>query len=377
MNKLIYLSINKYSAAVFLIIIFLGILTFVTSNEPLIFFSNFIIPDGISYLFYLEKIRQGNTILEVAQEQFPSIPNSALLWYFYAPIIQTSGAIGIFIVNLTLVSIINKFIDPRALFFLPYFLVSAILPSKDLLVLALLIPLVTSLISNQIFLAVAISLALFFIRDGAGITAMVIVASYLTYRHLRLKPSTIAWLAFLVAFFMNSFIPDLLGGGFIYERNLSVSQIYSNQIINSGSILDYPIRVFANISNLSFRQPIFDIDGNLAIYPLSLYISGTSNLAVFILTIKTLSQKNTSNEIRLISLFFLVSIFAISLSPFVGPRYQLPMTVIVVSYLLSNSFSKKIFYKYFLISLLCSMIAIFLYSFTIGYPAPSSPGPIL
>jgi hypothetical protein len=377
LNKLIYLSINKYSATIFLTIIFLGILTFVTSNEPLIFFSNFIIPDGISYLFYLEKIRQGNTILEVAQEQFPSIPNSALLWYFYAPIFQTSGAIGIFIVNLTLVSIINKFIDPRTLIFLPYFIVSAILPSKDLLVLALLIPLVTSLISNQIFLAMAISLALFFIRDGAGIIAMVIVASYLTYRHLRLKPGTIAWLAFLVAFFTNSFMPDLLGGSFIYERNLSVSQIYSNPIINSGSILDYPIRVFANVSNLSFRQPIFDIDGNLAIYPLSLYISGTSNLAVFILTIKTLSQKNTSNEIRLISLFFLVSIFAISLSPFVGPRYQLPMTVIAVSYLLSNSFSKKIFYKYFLISLLCSMLAILLYSVTIGYPVPSSPGPIL
>jgi hypothetical protein len=192
-----------------------------------------------------------------------------------------------------------------------------------------------------------------------------------------LKPGTIAWLAFLVAFFTNSFMPDLLGGSFIYERNLSVSQIYSNPIINSGSILDYPIRVFANVSNLSFRQPIFDIDGNLAIYPLSLYISGTSNLAVFILTIKTLSQKNTSNEIRLISLFFLVSIFAISLSPFVGPRYQLPMTVIAVSYLLSNSFSKKIFYKYFLISLLCSMLAILLYSVTIGYPVPSSPGPIL
>lgn len=374
MIRLIYRRINKYSIAALLAIIFLGILTFVTSNKPLLLFSNFIIPDGVSYLFYLEKIRDGYTILEVAQEQFPSIPNSALLWYFYTPIFQTSGIIGIFLVNLILVLILNKFIDPRALIFLPYFIVSAILPSKDLLVLALLIPLVITLIGNQVFLAMAISLALFFIRDGAGMTAIVIVASYLTYRYLRLRPGTIALLAFFVAFFMNSYIPDLLGGSFIYERNHSVSQIYSNSIINSGGILDYPIRVFGNASNLALRQPIIDIDGNLAIYPLSLYISGITNLTVFILSIQFVSQKNTSNEIRLISLFFLVSIFAISLSPFVGPRYQLPMTVVALSYLLSNEFSKKIFYKYFLISLLGSILAIPLYSLSIGYPAPSSAG---
>lgn len=319
MNKLIFQSINKYSVAVLLTIILLGILTFITANKPLIFLSNFIIPDGVSYLFYLEMIRDGYAILEVAQEQFPSIPNSALLWYFYAPIYQSFGVISIFLVNLILVLIINKFINPKAICFLPYFIVSAILPSKDLLVLALLIPLVATLLSNRIFLAMTISLALFFIRDGAGVTAMVIVASYLAYKKLRLKSATIALLAFMIAFFINGFIPTLLEGSFIYERNNSVSKIFSNSIINSGSILDYPIRVFANASNLAFRQPIIDIDGNLAIYPLSLYISGISNLAVFVITIKAIIQKNITYKIRLISLFFLVSIFAISLSPFVGP----------------------------------------------------------
>lgn len=354
--------------------IFLAILTFVTGNEPLLLFSNFIIPDGVSYLFYLEKIRDGYTILEVAQEQFSSIPNSALLWYFYVPIFQASGIFGIFLVNLILILIINKFIDPRALIFLPYFIVSAILPSKDLLVLALLIPLVTALIGNQVFLAIAISLALFFIRDGAGVTAMVIVISYLTYRCLRFNPGTVALLAFFVTFFMNSYIPDLLGGSFIYERNYSVAQMFSNSLINSGSVLDYPVRVFANASNLALRQPIVDIDGNLAIYPLSLYISGITNLAVFIIAIKTVIKKNVTNKIRLISLFFLVSIFAISLSPFVGPRYQLPMTVVTLSCFLSDNVFKKIFYKYFLTTLICSILAVPIYSLTIGYPEPSSRG---
>lgn len=176
---------------------------------------------------------------------------------------------------------------------------------------------------------------------------------------------------------MNGFIPALLAGSFIYERNNSVSEIFSNSLVNTGSILDYPIRVFANASNLSFRQPIIDLDGNLAIYPLSLYISGITNLTVFIITIKAVIQKNISNEIRLISLFFLVSLFTISLSPFVGPRYQLPMTVVTLSCLLGDSFFKKIFYKYFLISLCCSILAVPVYTFTIGYPEPSSRGATL
>ena len=377
MNKLNYQSINKYSIAVLLGIIFLGILTLFTNNEPLIFFSNFIVPDGASYLYYLEKVHEGYSILEVAQEQFPSIPNSALLWYFYTPIFQTSGVIGLFLINLVLVLVINKFIDPRALIFLPYFIVSAVLPSKDLLVLTLIIPLAITLIGNRMFLAIAISLALFFIRDGAGLVAMLVVASYLTYKHLRLKPGAVALLAFFVAFLMHGFIPALLAGSFIYERNNSVSEIFSNSLINTGSILDYPIRVFANASNLSFRQPIIDLDGNLAIYPLSLYISGITNLTVFIITIKAVIQKNISNEIRLISLFFLVSLFAISLSPFVGPRYQLPMTVVTLSCLLDDSFFKKIFYKYFLISLCCSILAVPVYTFTIGYPEPISRGATL
>lgn len=377
MNKLNYQSINKYSIAVLLVIIFLGILTFFTNNEPLIFFSNFIVPDGASYLYYLEKVREGYSILEVAQEQFPSIPNSALLWYFYTPIFQALGAIGLFLINLVLVLVINKFIDPRALIFLPYFIVSAVLPSKDLLVLALIIPLTIALIGNQIFLAAAISLALFFIRDGAGLVAMLIVASYLSHKHLGLKPGKVALLAFFVAFLINGFIPTLLGGSFIYERNNSVSEIFSNSLINTGGILDYPIRVFANASNLAFRQAIIDFDGNLAIYPLSLYISGITNLTVFMITIKAVIQKNIANEIRLISLFFLVSIFAISLSPFVGPRYQLPMTVVALSCLLSDSSFKKIFYKYFLISLFCSILAVPVYTLTIGYPEPPSRGATL
>lgn len=200
MNKPNYQSINKYSIAVLLAIIFLGTLTLFTNNEPLIFFSNFIVPDGASYLYYLVKIREGYSILEVAQEQFPSIPNSALLWYFYTPIFQTSGVIGLFLINLVLVLVlvINKFIDPRALIFLPYFIVSAVLPSKDLLVLTLIIPLAITLIGNRIFLAIAISLALFFVRDGAGLVAMLVVASNLTYKYLRLKPGAVALLAFLL-----------------------------------------------------------------------------------------------------------------------------------------------------------------------------------
>jgi len=377
MNKPIYPTMNKYSITILLAIIFLGILTFVTGNEPIILFSNFIIPDGLSYLFYLEKIRDGNTILEVAQEQFPSIPNSALLWYFYTPIFQILGVIGLFLINVILVLLINKLIDPRALMFIPYFIVSAILPSKDLLVLALLIPMVITLLGNQIFLAMAISMVLFFIRDGAGVSAMAIVISYLTYKYLRLNQGTVALLTFIAAFIINSYIPDLLGGSFIYERNFSVSQMYSNPLINSGGLLDYPVRVFANASNHAFRQPIIDIDGNLAIYPLSLYISGITNLAVFLIAIRTLIQKNAACKIRLISQFFLVSIFAISLSPFVGPRYQLPMTVVTLSYCLSDRLFKKLFYKYFLFSLICSLLAVPIYSFTIGYPEPSSRGATL
>lgn len=376
-SKLLNLSINKHLLGVILAIILIGITVLITNNVAFLNLSNFIVPDGVAYLYYLEKIQEGFTILQVAQAQFPGIPNSALLWYFYSPIFQYFGAVGTFLANLLIIFIISKNINPKALIFVPYFLISAVLPSKDLLVLASSILLVNALIKNKILISLLISLAIFFIRDGAGVVAIGMVFAYLIYRHGGIGRKKLVIFALLLAFLLNEIVSMLFIGSFIYDRNYEVALIHGNPFANTGTIMDFPIRLFANATNLAFRQPFIDVDGNLAIYPLSLYISGVTNFAVLLCSIKVLFLKKITDNAYISILLYVTSLLIVSFNPFVGPRYQLPMTVITLSYIICSNIYKKIFYKFFWISLITSMLIVPIYILTIGYPAPSSGGPTL
>ena len=65
------LSINKYLLCAVFAMSLIGVTVLISNNIPFFYLSNFIVPDGASYLYYLGKIQEGYTILEVAQEQFP------------------------------------------------------------------------------------------------------------------------------------------------------------------------------------------------------------------------------------------------------------------------------------------------------------------
>jgi hypothetical protein len=105
-----------------------------------------------------------------------------------------------------------------------------------------------------------------------------------------------------------------------------------------------------------------------------LYVSGVVNFAILLFGIRVLFLKKVTDRIYVAIFLYIVSLLIISLNPFVGPRYQLPVTAILLSYFLDEDSYNKKFKKYFCISLLCSMLAIPIYHLTIGYPEPSSTG---
>jgi hypothetical protein len=87
-----------------------------------------------------------------------------------------------------------------------------------------------------------------------------------------------------------------------------------------------------------------------------------------------LFQKGVTNRICVVILLYIVSLLIISLNPFVGPRYQLPVAAVLLSSFLDEDTYNKRLRKYISVSLLCSMLAIPVYHLTIGYPEPSSTG---
>ena len=117
---------------------------------------------------------------------------------------------------------------------------------------------------------------------------------------------------------------------FIYLRNQNIA------IANPSVGLDYvdgtypyTLKVFLNLTNFAFRPNIYNVDGGFALIAVAYYFSGVSMLYMLFLLIRRLRLKPFESDVVEISaVLFFSSLFIVSLSPLIQPRYLLPASVI-------------------------------------------------
>jgi hypothetical protein len=217
-----------------------------------------------------------------------------------------------------------------------------ILPSKDFLIFSITSLLIYNIYGKNWFFCIFLALVSFLVRDGAGlINAVIILACYI-FNSYKISKKLIFINIFLAGIISSLIIENIMGNYFVFARNKEVSDIYTNENLPSyGSITGYISRVFANITNLAFRQPIFDIDYNLSILGLFYFISGFFSVLTFIYFIKkVLSNNRDSYKNNVLLIVYFTSLFSISLNPLVSSRYLLPIIAAIIGNLFYKSKSE-------------------------------------
>jgi hypothetical protein len=259
------------------------IFLFLTKNEPFLYLSNFIVPDGQTYLFYINEINNGFPLLEIGPEQFFGLPNSFLLWFSYLIPFQFLGSLGILFLNIAILILLFRIINPICILLIPYLLISLTLPSKDFLIFSITSLLIYNIYYKNWIFSVILALASFLVRDGSGLINAVVILACFIFNHYKISKKFIFINTFLAGAISSLIIEFIMGDYFVFARNKEVSGIYTNENLPLyGSITGYISRVFANITNLAFRQPIFDVDYNLSILGLFYFISGFFGILTFI-----------------------------------------------------------------------------------------------
>jgi hypothetical protein len=251
----------------------------------------------------------------------------------------------------------------------PHYIQLVILPSKDLIVLYFYIATISCLVSSRFKSAIIISLLSYFVRDAAPVILLSIVtASYLicTKKINTYKFVIYFFLSCQIGFLLLDFISEHIYI-FAFERNkLSFETVSSGYFKEVPYFLAYIFRIFFNLTNMAFRLPFIDDLGLLSVASCFFYFSGLSNLICLVLSSKFLSSHDL--KLKFISVSYYVSIFIISLNPFVQGRYQLPMVIICGLYFFKKYTLGRIF-RFYLYAMICSILGRSIY-FILGIPFP-------
>lgn len=268
----------------------------------------------------------------------------------------------------------NGWIWPYALFFfLPYYIVASPLPSKDIFV--LLIFCLCWIVYNKkssllksvklIFLC----LLMFFVRDGFSVILM--ITFFLLYLQEKLRINNILLLlgVFIFCSLFWSVFEKIFENSFIYARSVGVAS--ESNVLDPNEMLTfagYVTRIFGNATNLAFRSPLLDLGGHLNLLSFSYWISGLTLLCFLTCCVLSISSKNTYD--RFLSTFGLTILLFISVTPYVQPRYLLPLCVIIPSF---SYITPKSFLSLIILSFVVSIVASYLYVLLGNYPPPPEP----
>lgn len=355
------------------------VLQFMSGNFPLGGISNWLIPDGLTYHEVVRTLASDgfDAIGGVVPEQFAGVPVNPALFLYYFPFYTIFGVFGYLIANLLLAySCGNKYVL-LAIVLTPYFLISFALPSKDLLVLALFIPLIDLLIRRRFLWTIPLSVLIFLVRDGAGVIALgCIMATLLTPQRslYRLYLIIVAAIAITV---LNSWVYEYFSEAFIMSRNLQIAQEEGNFDVGGEGVATYLVRLIGNSTNLSFRPVFFDISGNVPLLAVAYWISGWSQIVCTIFSVEYLVRDSTDTRSSTMAMLFLVSLLIISLNPLVQPRYQLFFVVILLGHVLRTRPAIDVIRAY-LYALLISLAAAGAYLLSgIGLPPAYESGQLV
>lgn len=337
------------------------------SENQIYIFSNFLIPDGLIYHRSLSEVLSGRKDLSYFSGSW-GVP----IYYFAFGYL---GIIGFLVANTILIVISAWFLPRRipyfALFVYPYFLLSLILPSKDILVLFMFTACFSSLIAKRFFVGLLLCFIVYFIRDGAFfiLLPVIILAWYISKGGNSILAVV---LTFVIGTALSLGLELIAGNWFVFTRNQHIFEKYAaDKFGDISGMQAYFVRVFLNLTNWAFRPMFMDKEGGMAVTAISFFISGVSSLAAAFYSIRMLVQKTFSSA-TISSVFYFVSLAVISLNPMVHPRYQLPASVIVTA-VAYDRYGKRDMIQSYLFVIAISALAYLVYALAnVPFPPETS-----
>lgn len=358
-------TVNKLSLLFFLSLIFIS-LQILSDGNSLLNFSYWLIPDSVTNFELTFKFVNGEFTLG-------DFGGSAGVQLYYS-IFFHAGIAGFILANIILLSVGVKKFGLTALYvpllFYPHYLQLIILPSKDMMVLAIYFFVFFLLLNRYFLMAIFISALSYFIRDGAMYVLLPMVIVALLVYKTNLKPIYIVVTSFFVGvitfFVLASFAEEF--HFFALTRNsASLLTLSSDQFRNLPLEFAYIGRVFFNLTNMAFRLPYFDNLGMVSVASIFFYISGISSLVCCGISIRNIF-KSTDKGTLFVSTCYFVSLFVISLNPFVQGRYQLPIAVIC-SVVFFRTLKTRLIFKIYIVAIAISLVGRFVYiSLNIPFP---------
>jgi hypothetical protein len=294
-------------------------------------FSGWFVPDGIT-MFYSAIDSRGLSFGEIA-EIFQAAAGLAVTMSFLVSIHPLAPALFNLLALMATCAMQPQgrgFLNAFLLVACPYFLLSASLPSKDIVVLlmySVILRMIWTGPPQRLFvLAAPASGAIFLVRDGFAIMLAVAILA-IALRELLRMPLVVfgAVLASSCAVFWTV-SEGLFEGSFLIARALAVAE--QGSTLDPASITTaqgYLVRLVGNATNLAFRPAVLDVNGQFNLLNGAYWASGVTLLVTLGASVRALRSKQ-AHDLRL-GLLVLSLLLMVSVTPYVQPRYLLPLVV--------------------------------------------------
>lgn len=327
----------------------------------LIGINNIVFVDGRNYIGMIKDLLHKDLKLS-------DLLSSWLMYGIYIIPAYFLGTLGVIIFNHVILYfsykniLFNKIHIITFCLFMPFFFIVSFLPNKENLVLFLSFIFVVLIYKELFFFAFLTALWSLFVRDGHGAYLLLFTIMIVIKFPYRIGILLIFLGGTIVDFYLKEII-DMLDL-FILNRIMYVIES------TEATIVSYPLRIFANISNLASRVFIFD-GTSLSLTGIGLYLAGLGIFMATILAVYNLFLNYNKNDIfeNRLAVMFLLSILIFSVSPLIQPRYLIPLALIylVTSPSINEYKNKKLFYL-LIISFIFSTVLRITYTFSIGLP---------
>lgn len=366
---------NKYVSylAGLIIIVFYPFLAFFNGDRPS-FLSGWLVPDGVT-LFNSARVYANYSINEVVYlnriNTGEVVFNSILVGaHIYAPALI--NAILLIVASFLLLKK-TRFNLAFIVFFIPYYVVSLPLPSKDIIVLLIFAISLIFFLDERCRFGFAISLfccfLLFFFRDGFALIlgATLIVTNFAI--KFRIKVNFIILSSLIASSIFWVLFKYYLNESFIATRTFALAKTHEHFSFEfMTSFVGYFVKLIGNSTNLAFRPQMIDVNGGFYILGLAFWISGVTLLATFYFGLIALRSINI-RDVK-IGMIIILPLILLSIVPFVQPRYLLPLILLMP---LLSFVTVARFVRTFVIFMGISIIALFVYRLVGFYPDYAYP----
>lgn len=354
------LTVLKYLAFVCLCIAIY--LVQILSGNHALGFSHWIVQDGINLLNGL------NSVL-------PGCPESCLgrgsgTYLVHGLPFTLMGITGFFVMNMLIVLWIVARHGMSLLFIFPFYLFSLALPSKDLLLLLLILEWGRSLQRGYWVSAIMLIILMYFFRDGNMFSSIACTVAVLLWR-IRIPWQGVVLSAIGFCGFMFVYGAPLLMHIPIYASYVGVYKRLS--WIEASSFQDYLIRLVGNASNIAMRTLFIDDQGGISLLAIVGVVSGIAMLTAFCLAAWSFVKNDKRDKVVFASLLLFVAWAVLSVNPLVHPRYLMPYLVAFFM-LVQGEYSAREKHSALAVSLGMTIIGMILYTVL---PIPRPPVPIV